>query len=609
MQFIKNYIAYKRTKLSITQRKLGAGLSAYTVIGKIEREYKYPDKLTIDMIAQRLGIEKEAFEYYVSYQDYNLHQCRREILKNIELNKLGDALKLLETYCETTANLKSKLQKQFIQYAKVMIAEKQGETNLAQEWQQLILITNPDFNPNNIKELVFSDAEIYFIIKYASHLPPTEAKPIYLELLKFLTSTKASKSAQSKYHPQVVLKLAKPFMEGNKYHRVLTWCNQSIEYIRLYGNFNFFVEILELKRELLKLLNRFDEEYNVTIQWLDTLNSIYTQYNAKPVCQLNLFIFKNYYFVGDIIRNRRIMLGLSPMQLAEEICDIRTIYRLEHGKTNTKLYLIEKILKKLNLSGDLYNDRIPFVNLDTFTLSYNISRDINVSTDYEKIKRNIATLKSQVDMNNKINQQFILHSQIAVNLCVNEITDTEALAQLKDALELTVPLDKIFATGPKYFTILELSLIMNICRQLDELNQVDELLLWIGVVSQYYEDWNIYDVDFNSYATMYGQLSSILANKKDFIHGSQIAKILIKSCVDKSHCKNLNFLFYDLAWNYKESIINNLNKKLNPAEHEEYRKLLYIAKILSEIQQDKYLISAIQLLPLIEVGACKSSVD
>jgi transcriptional regulator with XRE-family HTH domain len=56
--------------------------------------------------------------------------------------------------------------------------------------------------------------------------------------------------------------------------------------------------------------------------------------------------------IGDLVKNRRLELGLTQAQVAEGICSRETINQLEHNKTLPRLFVIDKVLDKLTIDGD-----------------------------------------------------------------------------------------------------------------------------------------------------------------------------------------------------------------------------------------------------------------
>ena len=56
--------------------------------------------------------------------------------------------------------------------------------------------------------------------------------------------------------------------------------------------------------------------------------------------------------IGDLVKNRRLELGLTQAQVAEGICSRETISQLENNKTLPQLFVIDKVLDKLTINAD-----------------------------------------------------------------------------------------------------------------------------------------------------------------------------------------------------------------------------------------------------------------
>mgnify|MGYP003467412454 FL=1 len=59
-------------------------------------------------------------------------------------------------------------------------------------------------------------------------------------------------------------------------------------------------------------------------------------------------------FIGEVIKHRRLELGLTQEQLCEGICEPITISRLENGKQTPSRNRVNALLERLDMPADRY---------------------------------------------------------------------------------------------------------------------------------------------------------------------------------------------------------------------------------------------------------------
>lgn len=140
--------------------------------------------------------------------------------------------------------------------------------------------------------------------------------------------------------------------------------------------------------------------------------------------------------LGPIIRNRRIELGLSQEDLADGICSVPTLSRIENGERMPTKNHFEMLMQRLGYSAmslDFFTDKHDF---KIHELKFQI-RQAYVIRDFLLTKRLLDEYEELIDNDSNIDQQFFLLYDTLLN--IERYTDGEELTLFETALRLTCP--------------------------------------------------------------------------------------------------------------------------------------------------------------------------
>lgn len=140
--------------------------------------------------------------------------------------------------------------------------------------------------------------------------------------------------------------------------------------------------------------------------------------------------------LGPIIRNRRLELGLSQEDLADGICSVPTLSRIENGERMPTKNHFEMLMQRLGYSAmslDYFTDKHDF---KIHELKFQI-RQAYVIRDFLLTKRLLAEYKELINNDSNIDQQFLMLYDTLLN--IDRYTDGEELALFETALRLTCP--------------------------------------------------------------------------------------------------------------------------------------------------------------------------
>ena len=180
------------------------------------------------------------------------------------------------------------------------------------------------------------------------------------------------------------------------------------------------------------------------------------------------------YFIGELIRKRRLELKLTQEQLCEGICEPITISRLENGRQTPSMNTLRVFLQRLGLPEYKYYALISKHEMQIDDLKEEII-SANVLKDSERGLTKIKELEELADPDDTLIDQFILRSKVLLGKRENgEVVAyslDEKLDMLFKAIHLTAPNFDIDAIHEGLYSIDEVKVINQIALVYSNLGQ------------------------------------------------------------------------------------------------------------------------------------------
>lgn len=585
MQLICQLIKQQREFKKISLEKLSSGLCHFTYLANdIEKKGNIADKFLLDSLLQRLGISDDYFEHFVSVEDINIQNIRTQIFKSVKLKNCDQIEGLITQY--QTFKLDN-IHQQFIEYIKAKALQLQSKSIdiVTQQYLKAINFTLLEFESRNIEDFLLSSVEACIVFDYSilvEQVDLDKGLELYLQLYRYFNKSDIEIGVKCRVLPKLIYNICKIWLKECKYAEILDLCDVGIECLRQNDKMYYFTKLLEIKIQVIEISKLNENEYDKIKKWYDILLEFYHDYDLNPnddyVIYLENFIWRNYNAIGDVIKKRRKMFGLSQIELSNEICDVKTLSRIENGQVKPHVIKTELILKRLNLSGQFYSDNIIFKNYETFALARETTSEL-IKNNYLLAKEKLLELSPLLDLDDKINLQYIKQKQVLLKHFLNKSTVQEKLDSLLEVLQITIPYEVLFDKKAKYLTKKELILINNIITCYDNLGQIAEKNRLIDVLKYYFTDNDKKTIYFSAYTFSYLNVSSICGNSNDFQKSNLILYNLLKENSDNNYFNEILNIVYDLLWNIYTETGKDISEE----------KLLEIAYVLIDIKRQNYI--------------------
>ena len=579
----------------ITLEDLCKGICSFSMIGRIERGERYPDKELRDRILARLGVCSDGYENFLFQEDYLVWKRKQGIVNAIEKSNYETAENLLKYYDETGET--DKLGRQFNLVMKAQIMQKRHEDReqIARLCEEAVKLTVSDIDRRAVGELCLSVQELDMILEYERYCHPERLASRCEEILTYIKSDMFDIYSYVKIYPKVVYYLYISTPEADRdWTRTLRLCNDGIEQLRTAGRMYYLWELLEIKKEgMTKLLNKVGDSkgavtrqtleniIKTTADWLDALDFVHNLCGTHRKMESSCYLYqqKEAYCVSDVIRRRREMLGLTKKKLCEGVCSEKTIGRLEANKTKPQIEVVRRLFEKMNLSGEYQRWQIVTDDVRAFPIYDELGRRIN-DREFEKVEELLNRLENYVSMENPINTQFKERIGVHLKLGQSKLTKEEACERFKIILEYTIPYQIAVKNIEKYLTNAEILCLLKIAVYTDDSRRKQIFDILVDLCTQMENDDGISE-HIALWESIMTNLASIYGSMGKYTESNRISINIIKESI---FCYRMNTFvqnLYSIAWNNEEC------KKKNIPTEEGYNPKDYLFKCLTLCQINK----------------------
>lgn len=175
-------------------------------------------------------------------------------------------------------------------------------------------------------------------------------------------------------------------------------------------------------------------------------------------------------FLGEVIRQRRLELGLTQEDLCEGICEPMTISRFENGKQTPSRNRIKAILQRLGLPDDrfyglLSAKELEISHLEKEIVSCHVRFERATPEEKNSIRKEAFAkhreLEGVIDKDDTLSRQLILRSKYLLGTENGPYSLDEGLSLLLKAMRLTSPKFDLDQIGRGLYTENEIKLINN----------------------------------------------------------------------------------------------------------------------------------------------------
>ncbi len=558
------YISKTRMSNYLSLEQLSEGICDSSSLNRIEHGKRYANKLTRDRMLGRLGIDGYDYENYVNIKEYGQWKIRMEILNNISNGNLKEAYQKIKAYSESYDKYcNNNLKMQFCIFAYAQIKKrKEYNRRLGKIFADALECT-VKCSCDMISSKVLSVQELSFIMDDAYYNRKPERMRIYEQVVEYIKKPYFDVFSRAMIYPKAVVYICREiFSEQNKpdrqsYVRMLELCSGAKDILGEAKRTYYLWEISRLLKNIYSyfLKNDGENSENGVVQEQAEENQGFMQAfkeagrlaGISVKMQDDTYIYKEYgvYCTADVIYKRRRTLGLTVRQLADEYMIERTLAKIESGRANPHATTIKELFKRLNMSAEYSRLEIVTDKVEAKDTIRKLKANCN-GLEYDKALVLLTNLKGMIDLDIPVNRQYIIRTESCIEYDLGLIDKQQHIEDIIQALECTIPYEKI-VYGDELFMTQEESMCINSIFSCGSSDFDSKKIEFIEYVYKNYSDINhewMYDVFMSNIASWCG-------NEGDYDTSDRLSRELIKNCLIKGRLNLVDANFYNMAWNMK----------------------------------------------------------
>lgn len=478
-----DFVRLYRQKYNITMNQLCFGICDCTNYSSFEAGKSNLSPAIEERMLERLGICTDDFYNLVDMDVYQRWLEKQEIVYKIITRELDTAEHLLEDFAQK-GFVKGSFEKQYYFRMLSFISMCRGceKTRVANYLKKCLECTLPDFSVDKMQEYAASILEIDTILDYLFY-SDDKVEEHYLAVMEYINQERFNIKARmvvlaKAVHYYLVVKERKvPVKDWYQadLDNAFEWAEKAISYARVKSSSSFLYELLLWRIKLLeqKIVRdpseKWDSMLHNTQKWEEALQYVaeYAGRDVKTIDTAHVYSSTNVESINEVIRRRKKMFHLTNEEISEGICDKKTVGRAINNQSTPQKYFAKQILNRLKYTNRLNGNCINADSIEGMVQSERFRHYINVH-DYEKCEEILTKIEESFHDCNVYNNQFINGWTTYIQFRRKEISRDAYIKKMKNAVELTVPLETIYNSEQVSLSIYELMFFNHYIRKLSE---------------------------------------------------------------------------------------------------------------------------------------------
>jgi len=404
------------------------------------------------------------------------------------------------------------------------------------------------------------------------------------QLLDYVEKQYEDEEVRTNIYTKLAWLMGESAMKNNNYEEALELILGGIDVLTDNGLLLHLPQFLD--RLLFLTKDRAEDIYRPWKKKRDALKELYVEYNepweTEDIRLWESYRQNNIYLISELLRDERDLSGYSQEELAEAIgIDVKTISRIENGKSTPKKATFASIKEHFDLDGDSLQTRLAVDNPSLLEMERDISR-LTSKHQYKEAEILFKSLKKQLSMESKVNRQYVAFTEALFDNMLKRKPVEEVLADLENAFLITRKDKHLKNLGRFVTTDLEAKIInmMAVCyKQTGHINKSLDLL---ENLKKGYERSKVTDRNHRiPIGLLYTNLCTYYEEMNRFDDAISLADEAIKYYIKCNRGDKLGFLVEEKTYtNYRMTGDNTINKG-------KYRQSYRIMELMKAGEKEK----------------------
>lgn len=560
-----------RKEENVYLEQLAEGLMTVSQLARIEKGQRPIPKNLRDRLLGRLGVASDLYENLLNIEDYAAWEQERDILCAIEQHDTQRAKELITAY-ERQAPVRNKIKKQFclMMRAEVLKQQATDRCEIAACYEEAVKCTVPDVENLCLEKKLLSIQEMNMILEYEYYHKNADFAVKCRDFMVFVENTDYDALSKVKIYPKIVYYYLQETFSGQKewssedLRKGLQICNQAIEMLRDTGRAFFLVELLEMKIKILESVNQtlpeneeLQLEYQESTELANLWKELAAKYDVPAYMQDCTYLYQQrwVFYIGDVLRIRREMYGLTQKQLCDGICSVRTLRRAEKKEVNMQREALGVLLRKLGLSKEFQRSRIVTNDREVLRLKREMLVCRN-NRDFARCRELLSQIRQRIALEIPENRQYLLELEASLDWREGKISNEEFAAREEEALRCTLNVKKLVHTKEIYLTETEMLCICKRMRGIEDSEKeryINFILCYFALCERKFAMLDC----ISMYEHVIPFIASELGNMKEYQAAIKLDKKVIEASLVCKRVWAISNTLYDIMWNEVKQQMEN----------------------------------------------------
>ncbi len=579
-QDFPRFLKRVRKEEKVSLLRLSEGLMTASQLARIEKGERSVCKNMRDRLLGRLGISSDLYENLLDIEDYAAWEQQRNILCAVEQKAFQNAQELIAKYGEQGSRA-DKIKQQFCLVMQAEILRQQGadEGEIGACYEKAVRLTVPDAGHLCTANKLLAIQEINMILEYEFYHRRADFAQKCRDLMVFVEHSMYDELSKVKIYPKIAyyylqeMTSQENMQDPGKLEESLEICNRAVEMLRDTGRAYFLLELLEMKIGIVENIKKvpkecgklqvqkaLEEELRECVELADLLKKLYIEYEVPAYMQDCTYLYQQrwVFYVGDVLRIRRKMYGLTQEELCRGDCSARTLRRTEKKESSMQYVALSILLRKLGLSKEYQRARLVSNDREVLRLMEELTTCRN-NRELEKAKTILNQMKERVLDDVPENRQYIMEAEASLDWLAGAITKEEFAAREEEALRCTLKVDDLYQMDEVYLTEMEMLCICKRIRNLPD-EEKRKYIDFMVCIFERYERKNTLSNCISIYDFLLIHIICELGNMNEHQLSAKLAK---KVLIEDLKCKRIwgmERYLYEMSWNENKKMTDNLKK-------------------------------------------------
>ncbi len=557
-----------RTEEGISLDQLALGIMSASQLARIEKGERSVTKVVRDRLLERLGVARDLYENLLDLEDYREWERQKDILHAVREKQTKEAEQLLSEYEESLEDDEN-IRRQFylVMLADIQKKAEGQELFVRKCYREALALTVPEADIVWAKQRPLSILEINLLLENLAYENGMDSFLKYKVLLRYVEDGCYDEISKAKIYPKIAFYSLKKRMQYREHldagerMECLEICGKAVERLRDAGRTYYLVELLEIRKQLLEdqlgEVTGEEQKENLAVQredeeLLKVIRDLYRQYDVTDYMEDCTYLYQQKWVfpIGEVLKIRRTMFGMTQEQLCDGICSVKSLRRAEQGKTDIQREVREKLLKRLGLSGQLQWTRLITSDREVVRLAERLAKYQN-GQNYVETRKLLERLKAKVTMEIPQNKQFIIETETLLDYYEKKISMRKFVDCETEILRQTLKENDFRKMGKIYLTEMEIKCIRNRWRGLKNEEKKKDIQFLLNI----YEEYSSKNVIANA-ISMYEFVTEGAVSELGNMGEHELAILIDKKSIKESlKCRRLihiDYKLYDIFWNNQE---------------------------------------------------------